>query len=55
MILHDGKLETIYARREVILSAGSLKSPQILMVSGVGPAAELRRHGIAVHESPGVG
>jgi choline dehydrogenase-like flavoprotein len=44
------------ARREVLLSAGALQSPQLLMVSGVGPAAHLRDHGIAlVHDLPGVG
>ncbi|WP_423066079.1 GMC family oxidoreductase [Devosia sp. CN2-171] len=55
-IVRDGRRETIHAAREVILSAGSLKSPQILMLSGVGSAAELKQHGIdLVHESPGVG
>jgi choline dehydrogenase len=55
-ILHKGRRETIRAAREVILSAGALKSPQLLMLSGVGPGAELSRHGIEiVHESPGVG
>jgi len=55
-ILHNGRRETIRAAREIVLSAGSLKSPQILMLSGVGPADELRRHGIGiVHDSPGVG
>jgi choline dehydrogenase len=49
--------ETVFtAIREVIVSAGTLNSPQLLMLSGVGPAAELARHGIAaVHELPGVG
>ncbi len=41
---------------EIILSAGAIQSPQILMLSGVGPAAYLRRMGIpVVHDSPGVG
>lgn len=55
-ILNNGRLETIYAAREVILSAGSLKTPQMLMLSGVGPSAELQKHGIPiVLDSPGVG
>jgi len=46
----------VTARREVILSAGSFNSPQLLMLSGIGPAAELRRLGIrAVLDQPGVG
>ena len=46
----------IRARREVILSGGSYNSPHLLMLSGVGPAAHLKSHGIAVvHDSPGVG
>lgn len=52
----DSRTETLSARREVILSAGVINSPHLLKVSGVGPAAELRRHGIAlVHDLPGVG
>jgi choline dehydrogenase-like flavoprotein len=44
------------ARREVILCAGALQSPQLLMLSGVGPAAQLQQHGIpVVHDLPGVG
>jgi choline dehydrogenase len=44
------------ATREVILSAGSIGSPQILQLSGIGPAALLQRHGIAVQvDLPGVG
>ena len=47
---------TIRARREVLLSAGAIGSPQILQLSGVGPAALLRRHDIGVvHELTGVG
>jgi len=55
-LLERGELRTIAAAREVILSAGALNSPQILMLSGVGPPQELQRHGIAqVLASPGVG
>ena len=46
----------ICAEREVILCAGTVNSPQILMLSGIGPGDELKRHGIEViHELPGVG
>ena len=51
-----GKRITVKASREVILSAGSIKSPQLLMISGVGPAADLAALGIeVVHDLPGVG
>ena len=44
------------AAHEVILSGGSFNSPQLLQLSGVGPRAQLERHGIApVHDAPGVG
>ena len=44
------------ARREVILSCGPFNSPQLLKLSGVGPASELADHGIPViHDLPGVG
>jgi choline dehydrogenase len=44
------------AQREVILCGGALNSPQLLMLSGIGPAAQLRRHGIEVRvDAPGVG
>src|SRR5271157_3369529 len=48
--------ERLYARREIVVSGGAFGSPQLLMVSGVGPADELRRFGIAVvHDAPEVG
>lgn len=51
-----GAKKTVYADREVILSAGSLQSPQLLMLSGVGPRDHLESLGIPVYvESPGVG
>ena len=54
--LQGGQLKTVRAEREVIVSAGALQSPQLLMLSGIGPADHLRQHGIEVrHELPGVG
>jgi len=51
-----GKVQTIRARREVIIAASSINSPKLLMLSGIGPAAHLREHGIAViADRPGVG
>src|SRR3990167_8937110 len=51
-----GTLQQVRAGREVLLSAGALLSPQLLMLSGVGPAAHLQQHGIPVlHDLPGVG
>lgn len=51
-----GSSTTAHARREVILCAGSFGSPQLLMLSGIGPGAQLRQHGIEVaHQMPGVG
>ncbi len=47
---------TIRARREVIVAASSINSPKLLMLSGIGPAAHLREHGIeVVADRPGVG
>lgn len=51
-----GQLKQVYARREVLLSAGAMQSPQILMLSGVGDQKELAKHGIEVkNHLPGVG
>jgi choline dehydrogenase len=51
-----GQRVTARARREVILCGGAINSPQLLMLSGVGPAGELQAMGIAVvHDLPGVG
>lgn len=53
---HAGEERTIRAGREVVLSAGALQSPHILMLSGIGPADHLRQHGISVVlDQPGVG
>ena len=51
-----GAVRTARARREVVLSGGPINAPQLLMLSGVGPAAHLAEHGIAVAcDLPGVG
>ena len=50
------KIDTIRARREVIVAASSINSPKLLMHSGIGPAAHLAEHGIdVVADRPGVG
>jgi len=55
-VVKDGQKVAAKAAGEVILSAGSIGSPQILQLSGIGPAALLQKHGIAVqHDAPGVG
>jgi choline dehydrogenase len=67
-ILFDGKravglhyrrgdtLHTVRVRRELLVCGGPINSPQLLKLSGLGPAAELRQHGIAVtRDMPGVG
>ena len=52
----DGVTRTARCRGEVILSAGSIGSTQILLLSGIGPAAQLREHGVdVVADRPGVG
>jgi choline dehydrogenase len=52
----DGKLQTLRVDAEVILSGGAINSPQLLMLSGIGPASHLRSHGIDVAvDAPEVG
>jgi choline dehydrogenase len=52
----NGQVHRFYADREVILCAGALQSPQVLQLSGIGPADLLSRHGIQIlHDSPEVG
>ncbi|MFN0164197.1 MAG: GMC family oxidoreductase [Burkholderiales bacterium] len=51
-----GTERTVRVNREVILAGGAINSPQLLQISGVGPAAHLRSIGVpVVHDSPGVG
>ena len=51
-----GSIQVVKARREVVLAASSINSPKLLMLSGIGPAAHLRDHGIdIVADRPGVG
>lgn len=53
---HDGAYREAMAAREVVLSAGAVGSPHLLLLSGVGPAVELRQHDVdLVHDLPGVG
>jgi choline dehydrogenase len=55
-LVRQGQRLTVQARREVVLSAGAIGSPQLLQLSGIGPAGLLQRHGIAVQaDLPGVG
>jgi len=52
----DGAVRQAWVRQEVILSAGSLASPRLLMLSGIGPRDELTGAGVElIHELPGVG
>ena len=52
----SSELQQLRCTREVLLSAGALLSPQLLLLSGIGAGAQLQRHGIAtVHDLPGVG
>lgn len=52
----EGKLYQVKARREVILSGGTIESPRVLMLSGIGDRAQLQKIGVpVVHHLPGVG
>ncbi|KAJ7446109.1 GMC oxidoreductase [Mycena latifolia] len=54
--MNDGRLFAVAARREVIVSTGAVATPQLLMVSGIGPADELNKHNIrVVRDLPFVG
>jgi len=55
-IQRKGQRQTVHASQEIILSAGTVNSPHLLMLSGIGPADELQKHGIdVVADLPGVG
>lgn len=50
------EVKTVFAKREIIIAAGAFNTPQLLMLSGIGPREELEKHGIEVKiELPGVG
>ncbi|PPR11431.1 MAG: Oxygen-dependent choline dehydrogenase [Alphaproteobacteria bacterium MarineAlpha11_Bin1] len=54
--IQNGRKRAVRAEKEVILSGGSINSPQVLMLSGVGPAGDLSEMGVdVVHDLPGVG
>ncbi|MGI9228504.1 MAG: GMC family oxidoreductase [Gammaproteobacteria bacterium] len=54
--IRNGREHSVMAAKEVILSAGTVNSPQILMLSGIGDPVELEKHAIPVmHDLPGVG
>lgn len=56
IIFKDGHTQKITARKEVIVAGGAVNSPQILLLSGIGPREELQKAGIRqVHQLPGVG
>ncbi len=52
----NGEVMYVAAQNEVILSAGAINSPKVLLLSGIGPAAELKQVGVRpIHDLPGVG
>ena len=55
-IERGGRIEQVQAKREVVLAAGSINSPKLLMLSGIGPGSHLAEHGIeTLVDRPGVG
>jgi choline dehydrogenase len=55
-VIQEGEQRRYFAQLEVVLSLGAINTPKVLMQSGIGPDAELRRHGIlTVQHLPGVG
>ncbi len=55
-LIREGSKLTVSARKEIILSAGAFGTPQLLLLSGIGPAEALAEHGIEqLHDLPGVG
>jgi len=53
---HKRKLKQLFAKCEVIMSGGPINNPQLLMLSGIGPADHIKEHGIELqHDLPGVG
>lgn len=55
-VQHDGVIQEMFARKKVVLSAGAISSPHLLLLSGVGPREHLKQFGIdCVHDLPGVG
>lgn len=52
----QGRSRRVAARRSVVLAAGALRAPQLLMLSGIGPAGHLREHGLdVIRDLPAVG
>ena len=45
--MRRGKLRIVHANKEIIVSGGAINTPQILMLSGIGPATHLKSHGVS--------